>query len=321
MKHLLVLAILVGTARAETRVSVRWGNVAEAREAALVRLHGVEDATVDHVGINVHSDAANVYATLTFRISTKRRDAREIHVPIELRAGTAVTAMSYSVGGEPQIEALAHEADYAREVFESIVRSQRDPALLRLAEHSSNRDVLDFAVFPVTRGMPASVTIEMTLPRTTRLVLDPGPHHKQRAFELPTPTEPATARARSVDGTTSLFAGDIPFGPPVVKYRQRVMPTVTYSDRRFELRKQIRAHASELGHCYELGVLLEPTLSSSMQIAIDIAARGTVENVAVEELGNDDVRRCVIDEVSSWLFSQTDHGRQVRQEIDLAHLD
>ena len=65
MKHLLVLAILVGTARAETRVSVRWGNVAGAREAALVRLHGVEDATIDNVGINVHSDAANVYATLT----------------------------------------------------------------------------------------------------------------------------------------------------------------------------------------------------------------------------------------------------------------
>jgi hypothetical protein len=276
---------------------------------------------VDRVTVDVHRTSTSVHATLAFRISTKRRSAQTVHVPIELSNGTAVMGMAYSLGGEPAIEAIAREANYALDTFTRVSQRRLDPALLRRVDHNFKRDLLDLAVFPVTRGMPASVTIELTLPTATRLVLDPGPHHKQQSFELPATAEASATNAGYVDGTTSLYAGDEPFREPNLDHRPRVTPTVASSDRRYELRKQIRAHATELGHCHTLGALLDPTLSSNLQLTIEIAARGTVERVNVGELDNDDVRRCVVDEISSWLFAESDHPRQVRQDIDLANAD
>jgi hypothetical protein len=321
MRHLLILAILVGPAHAETQVSVRWGNYTEAKHSALVRLHGADDATVDNVTVYIHGDARSVHATLGFTISTRHRDARAIHLPIELSAGTAVTGMAYSIGGEALIEAIQRDAGYALSNFEAVVRRGNDPALLRRVAHDFKRDKLDLAVFPITRGMPARVTIELTLPPATHLVLDPGPRSKQQLIELSQPSEPSTTPIESyVDSTMSLYAGDEPVRQPTIEHRLHVMPTVSISDRRYELRKQIRAHATELGHCYALGAILDPTQSSAAQLTIDIAANGTIDSASAS-VGNADVRRCVVNEISSWLFAETDHARRVRQDVNLADIE
>jgi hypothetical protein len=325
MRHLFILAILVGTAHAETRVSVRWGKSTEPHQpSALVRLHGVDDATVDRVAATIHSDAKCVYATLTFRISTRHRDARAIRVPIELSNGTFVTGMAYSLGGEPAINAITRDAAYALSSFTTIVQREQDPALLRRTMHDFNRDMFELAVFPITRGMPAVVTVEMTLPPASRLVLDPGPRRAQQTFELPVPPEAFTIERGSgsfVDGTTSLYAGDEPLPVPVIAHRPHVRPTVTISDRRYQLRVAIRDHGEQLGHCYDLARLVEPTMSSRIQLTIEIAAKGSVDAVDLAEVGNEDVRRCLVEEISSWRFSETDHTRQVRQVLELDNLE
>ena len=346
MRHLLVLAILVGTARAESRIPVRFGDTIQPSDTpALLRLHGVDGGTIDQVSIALTGDAAGARATLRFRVKTRVRDAHDTRVPFDLSSGGTVTGMKYAIGGEPRIEATMHHASSALETYEVTVRHALDPAIVRWVSSGERTDQYELAVFPVSRGMPANVEIQMTLPSTTRFVFDPGPHQlarvdvtrngdnlhwtgvtKPRSLSLPAVSEPwmdvDPTKRLIVDATSSLFAGDEVMAPPKIFHREQVRPTVSYSDRRFELRKRIRARATALRHCYELGLLLDATLSPDAKLAVDVGADGNVSDVTVSgDLARDDIRRCLADEVASWSFAPAAETRTVRQDIDLLHLD
>jgi hypothetical protein len=340
MKPLLLLVLLASVAYAETQVSVRWGDYTETRaKRVLVRLHGVEDGAVDHATLTVADRPSGVHAVLRFELSTKLRDAHTLELPIEVTAGTRVIGMAYSIGGERPIEAFTHDAEEARRYFEAIVDRRRDPALLRMIETTERRDRLQLAVFPVTRGMPASVTIEMLLPDAEQVVFDPGPHQRSRTLKLPErdatwltglaldhPRERDSDTFEHVTMTTALVAGDEPVHTtrpvPRSRHLQALPEAVAFSDRRYELRTLIRAHAQQLAHCYEYGVIQDPQLSPTAQLALDVAADGRVTRVDVSgELADGEVRWCIADEIRGWKLSAADHAREVRQALDLLKLD
>lgn len=340
MKPLLLLALLVSVAHAETQVSVRWGDYAETRaKRVLVRLSGVDDGTVEHASLAVADRPTGVHATLRFELATKLRDAQTLQLPLELTTGTRVIGMTYSIGGERPIEAFTHDAEEARSYFEAIVARAKDPALLRMVETGGQRDRLQLAVFPVTRGMPATVTIEMLLPDAEQLVFDPGPHQSTRTVKLPErdarwlsglaldhPRERDPDDLEHVTMTTALVAGDEPVHrtQPIARSRhiQTLPAVVASSDRRYELRTLIRDHAQQLAHCYAYGVLQDPQLSPNALLALDVAADGSVTRVDVSgELAAEDVRWCIADEVRGWKLSAADHAREVRQAVDLLQLD
>lgn len=340
MKAFLLLAAIGSVAHAETQVSVRWGDCAEARvPRVVVRLHGVEDGKVEHAMLTVADRPTGVYATLRFELSTTLRDAQTLRLPIALTNGTRVTGMTYSIGGERPIEAFTHDAEEARNYFEAIVDRRKDPALLRMVESTSQHDLLQLAVFPVTRGMPATVTVEMLLPDGEQIVFDPGPHQRTRTLKLPEhdarwltglaldhPRERDLTALEHVTMTTALVAGDEPIhrAQPVPHSRHlSALPgAVAFSDRRYELRTLIRAHASQLAHCYEYGTVKDPQLSPNALLALAVAADGRVTRAGVSgELADEDVRWCIADEVRRWKLSATDHVREVRQAVDLLQLD
>ncbi|HEX5061683.1 MAG TPA: AgmX/PglI C-terminal domain-containing protein [Kofleriaceae bacterium] len=328
MRHLTIIAILVGTARADTQVSVRWGTYTERERTALVRLHGAEDATIRGATIELASSETAVTAKLRFNIATKSREALTIRVPIELTSGTAVTGFRYGIGGEPTIEAITRSADDALMTFNRIVERQKDPALLRLVKRKEKRDMLELAVYPVTRGMPASVEIDLTLPQATRLVLDSGPRQTEQAFALPeTRREWAMSDPASheqLDAATSWFAGDVRWSPArsaKPDRRVRMTPTVALSDRRYDVRVAIREHATQLAHCYAAGVARDATLSPSAMLAIDIATDGRVSHAEVTDYADADVRWCIEDEIAGWRFTAADNARRVRQDVDLTNLE
>lgn len=325
MRAFLLVVVLGSVAHAELRGGVRWGDYTESRAPrALIRLLGVDDGKVDHVSLAVADEPRGVHATLRFELATKLRDAQTLQLPLELTHGTLVTGMTYSLGGELAIEAFTYDADEARTYFERIVARRKDPALLRMVQHTDRRDLLQLAVFPVTRGVPATVTIEMLLPAAEQLVFDPGVT-APRTLKLPEHGDRNLTKLEYVTMTTSLVAGDEAIHAASVRPGQRaqVLPrVVTSSDRRYELRTLIREHATQLSHCYEYGVIRDPQLSPSALLAVDVAANGRITRAEVSgELAAADVRACIADEVRSWKFSAADHPREVRQAIDALHLD
>src|SRR5262245_45308546 len=129
MRPLIVLAIMVSAAHAETRVAVRFGETLEPTDTAtLVRLHGTHGVTLDRAAITLRSDATSVRATVRFRLSTRSRVPSDVRVPIELSTGTAVTGMTYGIGGEPKIEAIMYRAAAVMEAYVATVRQELDPA-------------------------------------------------------------------------------------------------------------------------------------------------------------------------------------------------
>lgn len=322
-----VATVVVGSARADTRIAVRWGDYVEPAETtALVRLRGAEDASIDRVELTLDADADGATASLTFRISTKSRSARDVRVPLEVSRAIGVTGLSYNIGGEPAIGAVVRDASEALQFYKDIVAGREDPALLRQIKRTGERDHHELAVFPITRGMPATVTIELTLPAVTHVVLDPGPHQAQRKLAVPAARRSDWMTAdpnqrRRVDATVSLLAGDQPLPAPRIARREQRTPVVAYVDRRYELRVAIREHAMQLGHCYAYGVLRDPTLSASAMLAIDVAADGSVRTVEVSELADDAVRACIADEVETWQFAAADRAGRIRQAIELDDLD
>jgi len=262
-------------------------------------------------------------------------------------ADTMITGMSYSVGGEPAIAATMHHAEAAALQYSEIVERARDPALLRLVSRSDRLDDHQLAVYPISRGMPARVTITMLLPPATQLVFDPvarrlarvdvtldGKQTRWTNIKSPTVLELAPPRDEGVfadpavkglhvDETTSLFADDEPDRekPVLVERREQRMPTVSYSDRRFELRRLIRAHAKQLGHCYAYAALKDPQRSPAATLAVDVAADGRVSRADVFADADKELSECIESEIETWQLRAADQARSVRQDIDLLHLD
>jgi hypothetical protein len=108
-----------------------------------------------------HAVVENVdddHAVLTFVLTTTKRGPQEVTVPIDLPLGMVATGLSIAMGREAAMSARPLRASSATGIYDLVVREVRDPALLEITEE----DGMKLSVFPVTRGVPARVTIELT---------------------------------------------------------------------------------------------------------------------------------------------------------------
>lgn len=108
-----------------------------------------------------HAVVENVdddHAVLTFVLTTTKRGPQEVTVPIDLPLGMAATGLSIAMGREAAMSARPLRAASASGIYDQVVREIRDPALLEITEEDGMR----LSVFPVTRGVPARITIELT---------------------------------------------------------------------------------------------------------------------------------------------------------------
>lgn len=108
-----------------------------------------------------HAVVENVdddHAVLTFVLTTTARGPQEITVPIDLPMGMAATGLSIAMGRDAAMSARPLRAESASGIYSEVVSQIRDPALLEITEDG----LMKLSVFPVTRGVPARVTIELT---------------------------------------------------------------------------------------------------------------------------------------------------------------
>jgi len=120
------------------------------------------------------------HATLTFVLTTTSREGREVIVPIDLPEGMTATGLTISMGRDAAESARTDMAGSARAYYDRTVVQIKDPALLEWAADGRLR----LSVFPVVRGTPARVTIELTatdqaadlacVDRATSLIAAPG---------------------------------------------------------------------------------------------------------------------------------------------------
>jgi len=159
MRTLLLLLLIAGTAEASTKHGPRLAH------------RVVESIDDDH-------------AVLSFVLGTNKRGPQEVTVPIEIPIGMAATGLSIAMGDDAGMSAVPLRAELARGVYNDVVREIRDPALLEIDADGT----MMLSVFPLTRGLPARITIELTamekaeghVTRTRSLVAAPGARERNR---------------------------------------------------------------------------------------------------------------------------------------------
>jgi hypothetical protein len=99
----------------------------------------------------------NGHSTITLILTSRSIEGREVVEPVEIPAGMTATALTVAIDGET-LHSFVADRKVARGQYDSTVALMKDPALLeyRDARHAVLR------VFPVRRGAPAKVTIELT---------------------------------------------------------------------------------------------------------------------------------------------------------------
>jgi hypothetical protein len=138
----IALLLVTATAAAEASTARRIAGAPSSGKLAHAVVEQVDD---DH-------------AVLTFVLTTTARGPQEITVPIDLPMGMAATGLSIAMGRDVAMSAVPLRAENARGIYDQVVRQVRDPALLEVTEEGG----MLLSVFPVTRGVPARVTIELT---------------------------------------------------------------------------------------------------------------------------------------------------------------
>jgi hypothetical protein len=99
----------------------------------------------------------NGHATITLVVTSRSVAGREVVEPIEIPVGMTATALTVAIDGE-SLQSFAVNKHVARDQYDNTVAMIKDPALL---EYRDDRHAT-LHVFPVRRGAPATVTIELT---------------------------------------------------------------------------------------------------------------------------------------------------------------
>lgn len=288
----------------------------------------------------------HVHVTLTFALVARAEGPTEVGLPISLAHGVAVARFALETERGPEL-GYVQNASAARASYERTVEILRDPALLEWKASTRGAERLDLRVFPVTREVPATITIELALPYGAPLVLAPGtsglrdvsvdldgtPRIQRvgRALTLglgdvvdePNPTEDVRAH---VDRTASLLALPVaapraPFLEDSGRLSRDFHPHIPTTPHHLQFVTEgtvaalARLHAAQLANC---AALAEPRARpSAASLALSIRGDGTVAHVDVEDLEDDRISNCVASEVASWQFPAIAHARTLRHALAL----
>ena len=144
--------------------------------------------------------------------------------------------------GDKTVAAELLDAAKARAIYESIVRRQRDPALLEL----SGTRMLKASIFPIAPGAEVQVTVTYTalLPADGRTVSLELPFSNQFGGKEPVPQVTARVSIESKNGIRAVYSPthDIEIRRPDDRRAE-----VSYEARNYDVRRAFRMHWSAAG--------------------------------------------------------------------------
>jgi hypothetical protein len=223
------------------------------------------------------NDRAIVRVTVSLSSDMYERTA---HLGLVLPRGAAVVAMEVVRNGL-MVSAEPRDAAQARIGFQEAVARAIDPVLLERGTPNGEYDQYDLAIYPVSSGELAAVTVTLAMPAFDRLVT----WFDDRSIEVTggTPAQPRDAaliaRGFQVSEQTSLVAE--PDGPP---------PTRTEIARAFELATPLVATCRE-----------DSQQRGALAVRFVISRDGFADRVTTN--GGADVTECVTNIVTSWRFA------------------
>ena len=144
--------------------------------------------------------------------------------------------------GDKTVAAELLDAAKARAIYESIVRRQRDPALLEL----TGTKMLKASIFPIAPGADVQVTVTYTalLPADGRTVTLELPFSNQFGGNEPVPLVTARVSIESKDGLRTVYSPthDIEIRRPDDRRAE-----VSYEAKNYDVRRAFRMHWSAAG--------------------------------------------------------------------------
>lgn len=160
---------------------------------------------------------------------------------LSLPANAQVRDFTMKVG-DRTVEAELLDAAKARAIYESIVRRQRDPALLELL----GTRMLKASIFPIAPGAEVQVTVSYTalLPADGRVVSLELPFSNQFPGKEPVPQVTVRTSIESKDGIRAVYS---PTHNVEIRRPDDRRAEVSYEARNYDVRRAFRLHWSAAG--------------------------------------------------------------------------
>lgn len=251
-------------------------------------------ARVDRMSVAVVVKETELVGTIILDVTGSDTVPREVMIPIELASGARASAMTLTNSGAIT-HASALDATEARSYYHDAVNRDAEPTLLEL-----RGSALALHLFPVASSETHHVSIAVTLPAATQLVVEPVDHTIGRLDVTVDGRTTSTSRLSRASSTAlptarrGLF--EAPLSRPVVdratslvgrrpRPTSSVMPTIeigppTSSSCHFggrEIRKPIKLAHPRLRHCYERELLRDRTLAGDIRTQFLVRRDGKVE--------------------------------------------
>lgn len=169
-------------------------------------------ANLERVTLALRSDPHGPNATLTLVLTTRARVARDVITSIEVPSGTRATGLALAMGDERSIGTPLSPTT-ADDRYRAVMQGGRDPALLALRGWTQTHDRLGLHVFPLVRGTPATVTIDMYLPEAATLEISaPARAHHEVTIDGRAYSSGRLARARPISPEPVVIELPLGFG-------------------------------------------------------------------------------------------------------------
>lgn len=262
-------------------------------------------------------------ARLTLVLSTTSLYGIDAELSLWVPRDARITALAMTLGTGKRLVATAQPATDAHEAYERIRSSNDDPALLSFDRAVGEHDRLLLRAFPLTKGVRATVEIDVALPvgplvvdstqDIERLIVDTDGSRRitnlSRPFTVVVPATPDASVehiAAAVDASTSLFVD----GP----HRRRAgvivdlccaAPRQVLSLTAQEIRREVKRHIEQLGHCYTHELQSHQNLAGSVVLRLMLVPDGTTQVISVAgDLDSEVVRACIADQAAQWRFHE-----------------
>ncbi len=192
-----------------------------------------------HVEAKVRDQVADVVVTPVFRNPNSYPVEGTYFLSIPANAQVRDFTMKI---GDKTVAAELLDAAKARAIYESIVRRQRDPALLEL----TGTRMLKASIFPIAPGAEVQVTVTYTalLPADGRTVSLELPFSNQFGGKEPVPQVSVRVSIESKDGLRTLYS---PTHDVEVRRPDDRRAEVSYEARNYDVRRAFRLHWSAAG--------------------------------------------------------------------------
>ncbi len=323
--------VLASTAAAQPQPLVSAAERGLPVEPSRIGFSVVDGGKISSLGITVRNHPGHVHVTMALGLTTRSRNVREVALPIEVSSQVSVLGMVLE-SRDGRDEAQMMSSEWALTQYEQIIGVRKDPALLQ----RTGRAALGLRVYPVSRDLSVTVTIELALPYGVPLVLAPGKTALRAvALDLTGTAERKPLAGRTLiavgdaidaegeeisnlrlDSETSLLAAPglpaVPrFSTPRLRPHEPTLPANVdlLGDR--DVARAAGAHAEELGRCFA------PGTSRRASLVLSVATSGTITAVRVDDLDDAPAGDCLAKRVASWTLRETHRARTLRYALDL----